>query len=117
MKTYLEMCTEAVERARLKQPQSEREWWIEDEMCSAMDAGCFRSWDDPELRAYAERNYDRMHKEAVERRMPIIDGCDQCGGASDRLIHCDNCGAWFCSVECRDEHKCGESELERDRRG
>jgi hypothetical protein len=24
MKTYLEMCTEAVERARLKQPQSER---------------------------------------------------------------------------------------------
>ena len=36
-----------------------KETWIQEEMASAVDAGCFESQDDPECRAYAERAYER----------------------------------------------------------
>jgi len=38
---------------------TERECWIDEEMCNAVDAGCFLSLDDPECRAYAERGWER----------------------------------------------------------
>lgn len=42
----------------------EKAVWIDDEMASALDAGCFNDENDPELLAYAERGWER---DLVER--------------------------------------------------
>lgn len=50
---------------------TEREVWIDEEMANALDAGVFSDPKDPELRAYAERGWEREVKaemlEALER--------------------------------------------------
>jgi hypothetical protein len=48
-----------------------QEGWIEDEMTNAIDAGCFSNWNDPELRAYAERGWIRHCAEMEEKEAEL----------------------------------------------
>lgn len=51
---------------------SEREIWIDAEMTNALDAGVFLDREDPELRAYAERGWERE----IRQEEAIADAAD-----------------------------------------
>ena len=74
----------------------ERENWIDDEMANALDAGLFIDENDPELRAYAERGYERM---CAEEDVVKYDYENQAWTRKGRYLRCAhpasmNCGCY-----------------------